>query len=420
MRTISAISQERQALLSQAQSLLLLEGGLDTQEKKDQYQKLLSDSDVLESDIRSLQKIEQLLPAAITSTTSTAVPAPVATPAPVVITQRDSKEHRDQVNAAARSFFRHGVNLLSSEQRALLTTSDAVGGALVSQAFDEAFIEASKFFGPIFNLVHRKDTATGEPTKFVVTDGTNQTFSLLTEGTTSANSVAQQPTVFSDIKDTDTLVSSVIYSTQEADDAFDLTDFLMRIMGLAVSRARETAITLGTTNDGTNTVLPNAAGGFLASASVTAGVTQTAGQLAAGPTYAQLSALAGSVDRSYYQSGSFMASPSVETFLRSQVDTTGRPLYPIDANTGLLTIAGRTLYPNAAMPAAGTASSKLIVFGDYSKAWNVQNAGIRLKVISNDENPNLSFLTRELVAWTRIGQSAGLSNAVKALVSASS
>jgi hypothetical protein len=62
------------------------------------------------------------------------------------------------------------------------------------------------------------------------------------------------------------------------------------------------------------------------SRSVATGVTQTAGTLAAGPTYAQLSALAGSVDRSYYQTDAFIASPSVESFLRSQVDTTGRPL----------------------------------------------------------------------------------------------
>lgn len=347
---------------------------------------------------------------------------PIAAPvvaAPAVITQRDSAEHRAKVNDAARQFFRHGVSNMNAEQRALLTTSDAAGGAVVSQGFDDAFVEASKFYGPIFNLVHRKDTATGQPTKFVVSDGTNQTFSLLTEGTTSAASKAQQPTVFSDINNTDTLVSSVIYSVQEADDAFDLTSFLMRIAGLAVSRARETAITVGTTNDGTNTALPSTpTGGFLAS--VSAGVTQTAGELAAGPTYSQLNSLAGSVDRSYYQNGSFMASPSVETLLRGQVDSTGRPLYKIDPNTGFLLIAGRPLYPNAAMPAAGTASSPLVLFGDYSKAWNAQNAGVGLKVVTSDGNPNLTFLTRELIVWTRLGQSAGLNTAVKSLVSAAS
>ena len=400
MNTITNLNQKKAELISAATSLV--EKGLNSG-NKEQHRKLVQEIDDTQEHIDMLSRIERAMPGLPT-------PAPVAPAAPAVITPRDSKEHRSRVNAAARKFFRDGETGLNAEQRALLTTSDTVGAALISQSFDDVFIEASKFFGPIYSLVHRKDA--DKPTKFVVTDGTNQTFSLLTQGTTSASSVAQQPTVFSDITDTDTLISSVIYSVQELSDAFDLTDFLTRIAGTAVSRARETAITLGTTNDGTNTVLPNAAGGF--HASVAAGVTQSAGQLAAGPTYAQLSALAGSVDRSYYQTGAFMASPSVETFLRSQVDSTGRPLYPIDANTGLLTIAGRVLYPNAAMPSVGTPSSKLVLFGDYSKAWNVLNAGLRMKVISNDESPALGFLTRELIVWTRIGQSAGLSNAVEA------
>jgi len=110
---------------------------------------------------------------------------------------------------------------------------------LVSQGFDAAYIEASKFYGPIFNLVHRKDTADGAPTKFVVSSGVNQTFSLVSEGTTSGAGLAQTPTVFSDIVTTATIASSTIFSVQEMEEASDLTEFLMRISGLAVARARE-------------------------------------------------------------------------------------------------------------------------------------------------------------------------------------
>lgn len=403
---ISELTSKRNKLIADAQALVNA-GKTDSPE----YRAMTIELDTIQSDIDALSFIEARL---------SKLPAPVtASVAAPAIIQSTSKNERAKVNDAARQFFRNGAAYLNAEQRAILTTSDSAGGAFIAQAFDDSFVEASKFFGPIFNLVHRKDSDGGEPTKFVVTDGTNQTFSLLAEGTTSAASVAQQPTVFSDVTGTDTLVSSVIYSSQEVQDAFDLTDFLLRIAGLAVSRARETAITLSTSNDGTNTALPNSpTGGFLAN--VTAGVTQTDGTLAAGPTYSQLNSLAGSVDRSYYQNGAYMASPSVETFLRGQVDSTGRPLYAIDANTGYLQIAGRPLYPNASMPAAGTASSPLVLFGDYSKAWNVQNAGVSLKVIANDENPTLAMFTRELIVWTRLGQSAGLSTAVKSLVSAAS
>jgi HK97 family phage major capsid protein len=307
---------------------------------------------------------------------------------------------------------------LNAEQRALLTTSDTTGGALVSQLFDDTFIEASKFSGNIFDLVHRKDAATGEPTKFVVTDGTNQTFSLLSEGTTSAKSVAQTPTVFSDITGTDTLVSSVVYSVQELEDASDVISFLNRIAGNAVLRAWEHAITLGTTNDGSSTALPNSpTGGFLGF--VVEGATTAT--LAAGIGYTDLVNLAGSVDHSYYVNGSYMASPSVFQYLLGQKDSTSRPYYNVDPDTGLLMINGKPLYVNAAMPAYNAAGSPVCLFGQFSNAWNVLNAGLRLKVIgNNDESPALSFLTRELIIWTRLGQSAGLNNAVKSLVTAAS
>jgi HK97 family phage major capsid protein len=214
-------------------------------------------------------------------------------------------------------------------------------------------------------------------------------------------------------------VSSVIFSVQELSDSFDLESFLNRIAGLAVARAREVAVTVGTTNDGTNTVLPNSpAGGMLAG--VSAGVTQSAGTLAAGITYAQLSALAGSVDRSYYANGAFMASPSVETALRSQVDSTGRPLYQV-GDDGLLIIAGRKLYPNSAMAASGTASAKLVLFGDFSRAYSLLSVdGVKIKILSNNSSPNLALLTREMLIYTRLGATTGVSNAVKALVSAAS
>jgi len=407
MASISQLHEKKNDLISKATAELQRSGPNSAE-----YKSLLKETEEVSTRLAGLQHIERSLP------------APVApAPAPVVIanvgTVVSSEQRRAQINAAARHFLRHGLQPQAPEQRALLTSSDANGEALVSQDFDSIFTEAAKYFGPVWNLVNRKDASTGAPTKFVVSDDTARTFSLLTEGTTSGSGVASQPTVFSNVNSTDTLISSVIYSVEELEDAFDLEAFLTKQAGVGVSRAWEHAITLGTTNDGTSTALPNGAGGLLSS--ISAGVTQTSGTLAAGPTYAQLSALAGSVNRAYYQTGSFMASPSVETFLRSQVDTTGRALYPIDPNTGLLVIAGRLLYPNASMVANLTASSPIVTFGDYSKQWNVLNAGLRIKVIgNNDESPALSFLTREMLIWTRIGQSAGLSSAVKSLVSAAS
>jgi HK97 family phage major capsid protein len=407
MISITNLNQKKAELISTATALV--ERGLNSQEDKQAHKKLIVEIDSTQEHIDLLSRLERSTPAP--------APAPVAAPvaAPAVITQRDSKEYRAKVNTAARVYFRG--NHLNAEQRALLTTSDAGGGALISQSFDDAFTEASKWFGPIYNLVHRKDAPNSEPTKFVVTDGTNQTFRLLTQGTTSASSGAQQPTIFSTIANTDTLISSVIYSVQELDDAFDLNSFLTRIAGTAVSRARETAITLGTTNDGSNTALPSCPVGGLLGSIVTGATT---GSLAAGIGYDDLVSLSGSVDHSYYTSGAYMASPSVHTYLLSQRDSTSRPFYLVDPVTGLLMINGKPLYVNAAMPVYNAASSPVVLFGDYSKAWNVLNGGLRLTAIGNDGSSALTLLTRELIIWTSLGQTAGLSSAVKALVTAAS
>jgi HK97 family phage major capsid protein len=404
MSKLSNEQDRKNRLLAEATQLVTR--GLKTPEDRAEHARLTGELDEVEDLIRMLKRVDGFVPT-----------APVA--APAVITQRDSVEHRAKVHEAQRRFFRSGAEGLSVEQRALLTTSDAAGSALVMQGWDASYLEQSKFYGPIFNLVHRKDTENGAPTKFVVSDGTNQTFSLVSQGTTSGSGLAQQPTLFSDVANLDTIASSTIFSVQESDDASDLTEFLMRISGLAVARAREVAVTVATTNDGTATVLPGSpAGGFLAG--ITAGVTQTSGELAAGPTYAQLSALSSSVDRSIFQTGSFMASPSVEAFLRAATTSIGSPLYPVDSE-GYLVINGKRLWPNTAMAAIGTASSPLVSFGDYSKAYFIQSAPVQIKVIgNNDESPALSFLTRELLTYTRIGGGAGLSNAVKSLVSAAS
>jgi HK97 family phage major capsid protein len=329
-----------------AEATQLVTRGLKTQEDRDQHARFTKELDDVEDLIRLLRRVDGFTPAA--------TPAPVAAPA---IIQSTSKNERAKVNDAARIFFKHGEGGLNAERRALLTTSDTTGEAVVSQLFDSTFIEASKFAGNIFDLVNRKDAATGEPTKFVVTDGTNQTFSLLTEGTTSARSANQTPTLFSDITGTDTLVSSVVYSVQELEDASDVISFLNRIAGNAVLRAWEHAITLGTTNDGSSTALPNSpSGGFLGF--VVEGATTST--LAAGIGYSDLIGLTGSVDHSYYVNGAYMASASTHKYLLGLKDGQGRPYFLVNEDTGLLMINGKPLYVYAAMPAYNAASSPVV------------------------------------------------------------
>jgi HK97 family phage major capsid protein len=329
-------------------------------------------------------------------------------------------ELRAKINEAARIFFRGEEHKLTREQRDLLTTSDAAGGSFISQTFTDALTIAQKYYGPVASLVHTKRSDNGEPTKFVTTDPTGQNFSLLTQGSTSAAGIAQQPTMTANITSVDTIVGSYIYSVQMVDDsAFDLQEWLSKTAFVGVARALETAITLATTNDGTSTALPSSPSGGLIGA-VSSGFTQTSGTLSAGITQSQLLNLSASVDRAYFETGAYMASPSVEAALRAQTDSTDKLLYPIDDATGLLRIGGKLLYPNSAMAANLTASSPLVIFGDLSKFYSVLNTPIRVKVISMDGNPNLAYNLREMIIYTRLGATTGVSTAVKSLVSAAS
>ncbi len=198
MRNISNLQTQKTKLLADATALV--NAGLKTLEQKESYRKLLADADIVQSDIDSLARIERAMPS---------LPKPSVSASPVIeVVPESAEKRRAKLNSAARSFFNHGASGLNAEQRAILTTSDTAGGALISQSFDDVFVEAAKFFGNIFNMVHRKDAPDGSPIKTVTTDTTAQSFSLVTQGTTSASGVAQTPTVFSNIVDVDDLVSS--------------------------------------------------------------------------------------------------------------------------------------------------------------------------------------------------------------------
>jgi HK97 family phage major capsid protein len=187
-----------------------------------------------------------------------------------------------------------------------------------------------------------------------------------------------------------------------------------------VARAVEYAL-LTEKDNGTSTVLPNSpAGGLLGS--VTAGVTAAGGTLAAGPTYSLLSQLKSSVDHAYAvgpKSG-FMGSQSVYNFLFQQVDSTGRPLYKHDPETGLLIVAGSPFYvaSNAAMPAYNAASSPVVLFDDYSRAYAYQNGGgMRIKILAERY---VEQFEAAAVIYHRMGAAKLVSGAVKSLVTAAS
>lgn len=410
---ISELSSKRSKLIADAQALANSNAA-----GSPEYKAIISQLDLIQEDLDTVQKIERMLPSAIVTSN---VPAPVATPAPTVapavITQRDSAERRKALNDSFRSLLLHGYNGTRPEQRDITIATD--GAVVIPQEFSHIITEAQKFYGPIANLVKRIDSDNGRPQKQVISDDTASTMTYIAE-TGGTSGVEADPTLQSTIPGTDSLVSLVKYSRQELEDADDLEGFISGIAGLRVARSVEYALTLGRDN-GTNTALPNSpAGGLLASAPVGT----TTASLAAGIGYDDLIALAaGSVDHAYWaEPGSgFMASPATFSYLLSQKDGEGRPYYNVDPATGLLMIAGKPLYINNAMPSYTTASTKAVLFGDLSRAYSYLNGsgvgGMKLRVLKERFS---DVFEGAAIIYTRLGAATLVSGAVKALETAAS
>jgi HK97 family phage major capsid protein len=378
----------------------LVNKGLKTPEARAQYAAMLADIDVIASDISTLESLTRKL-----------AEIPVTPPSKPTISTKDTPEVRKQkLSTAYRSLLRHGFLRDAPEQRDVLTSND--GAAIIPQEFADTLSQALKWYGPIATLVSRRDVDSGAPQKFSISDDTSSTMTYLSESS-NTSSVEEDSVLLSQITSTDALVSVIKWSLQMMDDASGFESFIRDIAGLRAARSIETALTTG--KDGSGIALPNSpVGGLLAN--VTTGVTTSS--LSAGIPYASLVALAGSTDHAYYVNGSFMASPSVHNYLLTQVTTIGTPLYPIDPVTGCLTICGKTLWVNNSMPAYNAASSPVVLFGDYSKAYAYVNVGLKIRILRERFVPDA--MLGAAVLHTRIGAATLVSGAVKALVTAAS
>ncbi len=89
-----------------------------------------------------------------------------------------------------------------------------------------------------------------------------------------------------------------------------------------------------------------------------------------------------------------------------------------DPNTGLLLVAGKPLYINNAMANFNTASSPIVLFGDFSRSLAyLDGGGMRIKILNERYADTLESAA---VIYQRIGSAALLPSAVKSLVTSAS
>jgi HK97 family phage major capsid protein len=281
----------------------------------------------------------------------------------------DSKEEqRKKFNKAFQVYATRGEAGLNQEQRALLTTSDVTGGALVAQGFYPELVNALKFFGPIATKVRQKVTDNnGAPIKISLGNDTANGLVLLgTEGTSGP--VETDPSFQSKTLGVDTVSGGLVkVSFQElADSEFDLGALIDDYFGKRYGRGIEKAIITGT--DSAGTTLPNFTSGGLLGAATSA---VTTASLSAGIGWTDIVSLFAALDPAYINANtSWVMNSTTRSALVAEKDGFGRPFWtPDPSGDGPFSkILGYDVTLAQTMPNMGVNATP-IMFGDLKSSW---------------------------------------------------
>jgi HK97 family phage major capsid protein len=160
----------------------------------------------------------------------------------------------------------------------------------------------------------------------------------------------------------------------EFDANVNLSTYLGRNLGIAISEAYSPALVNGAGTAGPEGVL-NAANGTVTGGTAVAGV----------PTVNNIIDLVYTLEAPYQERASFLMHPTTLSTISKIVDTTGRSiLMPSFSADMPSTILGRPVFTDPNMPTTGTTNAS-IFFGDLSRYMTVRFAGPLRVEVSYDE-----------------------------------
>jgi len=285
--------------------------------------------------------------------------------------------------AAERAAIRAGAT--GQDFRDLVKVTTTAGGYTVPTGFLRQLYDYLEVFSGARRLgVTILTTASGENIQ-VPTVTAHGTAAIVGEGT----ALAEADAAFGQITLGAYKYGQLIQASRELldDTGVDFTGFLARDVARSLARATDTAYVTGTGS--------NAPEG-LAAALGTGATAQTA---ATGlPSLANLLDLQFSVNEEYRANGAqwFMKDATVAA-IRKLVDTTNRPIWEPSTQAGTPDrLLGFPIVTDPNVAALGTASTKPIMFGDFSGFW-IRDAGT-IRVERSDE---FAF-SSDLVTWRAI------------------
>lgn len=275
----------------------------------------------------------------------------------------DGKQDKQaEYRSVFNEFLKSGTEALTPEQRALMAehralsaSTGAAGGFTVPQGFYNSLIESMKAFGGMRqSRATILRTAQGNPLPIPKVDDTMNVGAILAENTAAGTQdVAFTQQTLGAYKYTSKVVLVPIELIQ--DSAFNIEQFLVKVLTTRIGRITNTHFTVGT-----GTAQPQ---GIVTGS--TLGKTGATGQTTS-VVYDDLIDLIHAVDIAYRDQAQFMMHDTSLKAFKKLKDTQGRPLWlPGIAVNEPDTINGYKYVINNDVPVMA-ASAKSLLFGDFS------------------------------------------------------
>lgn len=357
--SIKKLREQHTALTAEARSILNEEN--ITEERSQQFDKLMADADKLAEQISRYEKLSE---------------QEARTAHEIAVTAEKYSKSEDEVrddqeayDKAFRDYMRFGMEGVGPQYRSILsrghsqvdTRAQSVtggspvglyGGYTVATEFLRELERALLAFGGMLNLGRTIVTATGGDLQIPYSDDTSNVGAILGEN----QPITEQDVPFGqltlgDYKYTSKLIR-VSWELMQ-DSAFNMESFVAEVAGERLGRILNTHLTTGNGTSQPQGVVTGSVAGVTGSAST-------------GITYNDLVDLQHSVDPAYRANARFMFNDSTLKVLRKLKDSNGLPLWQPDMAGGIAgSILGQPYVINQDM-ASIALSAKSVLYGDFS------------------------------------------------------
>lgn len=377
--SIALYHEQRTKLLADAQAIMLDKANL-TAEKRASVDKMIADVDVLDADIKRLERSS-----VIETETRSALTIPRGQPgdaannlAPEVRNQLEMDLFDYQIRGSIKEL-KIGTATRNRWQNALEKRDileAGTGSNFVPQAFYPVLMQAQKAWGDLLTIVTNITPDTGAPRKYATSDATAIQMFEESVGTPDANAI-QTPIISGAIINHSLFsLSAIKVGWDEMQDSnWDITNFVMNILGQAWFRNLSAFCVNGSPSGNIASLL---AGVGAAGANVP---TAVGGVI----TYVDIANLFGAVDPDYLLNATYVMNSTTRATLLGEVNTLGNPIFTPSASVQadpFGTLLGRPVKLVQALPNIGSGNIPILC-GDFKQGYvlSVVKPGLAVTVV---------------------------------------